>query len=277
MRELIKSPIDSFRFLPLLLVLLGLTTAHATNRVVTNLGDSGAGSLRDMIAASIAGDTITFAPGLTGHIDLTSGELPISRDLTIIGPGATNLTVRAIATSRILNISATTASLSGLTLSQGKTYDNTGGAGILNGAVLSLSHCVVSGNTTYMPGTGSVSGGGVHNFGTLTADSCVFSGNSGGYGPSGGGGGIYNTGVMSLTNCTISGNTTYSQAGGGIYNSGTLTLLSCTVAGNGGSSSLAGGGIWNSATLTLRNSTVSANSAEREGPGLRTQGSATLQ
>src|SRR6267142_1520226 len=122
MRELIKFPIDSFRFLPLLLVLLGLTTAHATNRVVTNLGDSGAGSLRDTIAASIGGDTITFAPGLTGRIDLTSGELPISRDLTIIGPGATNLTLRAAASLRIFNITATTASLSGLTISQGNTH-----------------------------------------------------------------------------------------------------------------------------------------------------------
>src|SRR5262245_54296020 len=57
---------------------------------VTNLSDSGAGSLRGQIAAAASGDTIVFDGSLRGTISLTSGELAISRNLTIQGPGAGN-------------------------------------------------------------------------------------------------------------------------------------------------------------------------------------------
>jgi hypothetical protein len=43
--------------------------ASATLRTVTSLADSGAGTLRDTIAASAAGDTIIFS--VTGVIGLT--------------------------------------------------------------------------------------------------------------------------------------------------------------------------------------------------------------
>ena len=55
--------------------------ARATTRTVTNLADSGAGSLRATIAAATDGDTINFA--VSGAITLTSGELLINHDLTI--------------------------------------------------------------------------------------------------------------------------------------------------------------------------------------------------
>ena len=43
-------------------VLLPGLTALSTTRVVSSLGDSGAGTLRDTIAASASDDTIQFAP-----------------------------------------------------------------------------------------------------------------------------------------------------------------------------------------------------------------------
>ena len=61
---------------------------------VTNLLDTGAGSLRAAVAsanASAGADTIDFAT--TGTIALTSGQLDISDSLTINGPGAGALTV----------------------------------------------------------------------------------------------------------------------------------------------------------------------------------------
>ena len=60
---------------------------------VTNLSDSGSGSLRDAIIqanGTTGADTITFQPGLTGTIVLTSGELDINESLTINGPGVDN-------------------------------------------------------------------------------------------------------------------------------------------------------------------------------------------
>ena len=58
---------------------------------VSNLFDSGTGSLRAAIATAQSGDTITFAKGLHGTITLTSGDLPISDSVTIDGPGANKL------------------------------------------------------------------------------------------------------------------------------------------------------------------------------------------
>ena len=61
---------------------------------VTSTQDSGHGSLRAEIAASHSGDTIVFSPTLDGKtITLTSGELDLTKDLTIHGPGADDLTI----------------------------------------------------------------------------------------------------------------------------------------------------------------------------------------
>src|SRR5262249_5492196 len=68
-----------------------LSTSH-----VTTLADSGDGSLRAAVAGANAhagADTIDFQPGLTGTIALTSGEIDITDDLKINGPGADQLTV----------------------------------------------------------------------------------------------------------------------------------------------------------------------------------------
>ena len=53
---------------------------------VSNLNDSGTGSLRAALQGAENGDTIDFASGLAGTILLTSGELLINQSVTIIGP-----------------------------------------------------------------------------------------------------------------------------------------------------------------------------------------------
>ena len=65
-------------------VLLAVDSTFATTFTVTNLNDSGSGSLRDTIAAANSGDTIVFA--VTGTIALSSPEILIDKDLTINGP-----------------------------------------------------------------------------------------------------------------------------------------------------------------------------------------------
>src|SRR5262245_39364060 len=73
---------------------------------VLNNADSGAGSLRDTLAAAQSGDTIVFDPSLTREtITLSSGPLAITSNLTIDGLGADLLALSGNHQSRILELS----------------------------------------------------------------------------------------------------------------------------------------------------------------------------
>ncbi|HEX5397656.1 MAG TPA: hypothetical protein VFY06_01225 [Verrucomicrobiae bacterium] len=89
-------------FILLLLIALPLAS-RAKTLVVTNLADSGAGSLREAVAVSGPGDVISIITN--GTITLSSGELFMINDLTISGPGPTNLFLEVGYVSRILEIS----------------------------------------------------------------------------------------------------------------------------------------------------------------------------
>ncbi len=54
---------------------------------VTNINDSGSGSLRQAILDAGSGETIDFALSPGSQITLTSGELYINKTLNIAGPG----------------------------------------------------------------------------------------------------------------------------------------------------------------------------------------------
>src|ERR1700759_3548709 len=106
--------------------LIGLTVmlalpSTALAATVTTTADSGAGSLRDAINASVAGDTINFAPSLNGQtITLTGGALTIDHTLTISGPGAGNLTIDGnapIDTNSVFDISIVPVGSSSVTIS----------------------------------------------------------------------------------------------------------------------------------------------------------------
>ncbi len=108
---------------------------------VTNTNDSSAGSLRQAIADAAPGDTINFSlSGCPCTITLTSGELVINKDLTIQGPGASQLTISGNNASRVFFINpgaagATTGppatslvvAISNLTLANGKAKGGKGG------------------------------------------------------------------------------------------------------------------------------------------------------
>ncbi len=73
--------------------------------VVSNINDSGTGSLRDVVSCAPAGSIITFAPGLLGQtILLTSGEIEINKNLILSGLGKLDLTISGNNTSRIFHI-----------------------------------------------------------------------------------------------------------------------------------------------------------------------------
>ena len=273
---------------------VNVTVICSCDPVVTTTADSGAGSLREAIYTACPGNTITFQPGLTGTITLES-ELPIPKDLTIVGPGANQLTVSGNQTVRVFNITAeNSVTISGLTIANGRASEHpffpglASGGGISNGAgTLNLTACTIADNHVSITGGSQISsstGGGIASGGTLNMTACTLSGNS--VSASGGsffnfafGGGIYAIGTLNLTNCTIYGNSTSASGGmgatgggGGIWANGLTTLTACTIYGNsatgsGGNTSNqgSGGGIEHTSpttTVTVRNSIIAGNTAE---------------
>ena len=254
-------------------------TAASNSLVVTNLNDSGPGSLREAIAAANNGDNITFANGLTGPIKLTSGELPIAHSVNVDGPSANVIIVSGNKSSRVFSIAGgLDVNISDLTISGGNG-SNEGGGIFNNGSTLTITRVVIGQNVATGGPTGSAEGGGIYSTGgTLTIVGSQLTGNQA-LGPGGAfGGGIANSGgTLTLTNSTLSGNLAQggnatlggNGEGGGIFNSQLgVTKISNSVitqnqaTGGGGGDGL-GGGIFNDgiSTLTLTASFVTLNEA----------------
>ena len=127
---------------------------------VTNLDDAGPGSLRQAILDTPAGGTVDFAPGLSGTIPLTRGELLLNKDLTIAGPGADVLTVSGNHAPRVFDVSGRrTATIAGLTIANGSTPS--GGGGVYNYfGTLTLSSCTFTGKNADGVGFTPARGGG---------------------------------------------------------------------------------------------------------------------
>src|SRR5262249_21220699 len=122
---------------------------------VTTLADTGDGSLRTTVAQANAppgADTILLDGGLAGTIALTGGELDVTDDLKINGPGADKLTVSGSNLSRVFKVEAGEAvSISGLTIAAGNAGTDNGG-GIDNFGTLTVSDSVFSGNAAFAGG-----------------------------------------------------------------------------------------------------------------------------
>lgn len=208
-------------------------------------------------------NTINFQPGLNGTITLTMGQLVVSTNITINGPGARVISVNGNAADRVFLIATPvlggdfTANISGLTITNGSALPVGGlsgdGGGILNGALLG----VISGKSTLnltevaiLNNTATSLGGGVATrigaetnisrsliaANTVNAVPLIPGGDVGG-------GGLSNA-VLSTTtvfNTTISNNTSLA-AGGGILNAaGIVNSTNNTITHN--QSVLLGGGV----------------------------------
>jgi len=127
-----------------------ISPVSAATITVTNSDDSGAGSLRQAIIDAISRDTIKFDRSLAeSTITLTSGELIITKDLTIFGLGAESLTISGNNTSRVIFIprSATVRFLN-LTISDGSALGALGG-GIINDGKVTFIKSNISGNVRH--------------------------------------------------------------------------------------------------------------------------------
>jgi hypothetical protein len=108
---------------------LGAWSAQAATLTVTSTADSGAGSLRSAIASASSSDTISFNLTYPATITLSS-TLVISTNLTISGPGASNLAIGGKQAVQVFQINAV-VSISGVTIRNGMSSL---GGGILNRA-----------------------------------------------------------------------------------------------------------------------------------------------
>ena len=118
--------------------------------------DGGPGSLRQAIVDASAGDTIDFSPELIGStIALSQGELVISKDLELLGPGEDLLTISGADQSRILRVVEAEAGadvvvlISGLRLADGRSTE--GGALLNQGAEVSIRQATFDGNMAAAP------------------------------------------------------------------------------------------------------------------------------
>jgi hypothetical protein len=276
----------------LMLWLLPAQVRAATN-IVTSLADSGSGSLRQAILNSAPGDTITFA--VTSGTLTVSQDLVIDKNLIILGPGATNLTISGNHSNRVFLVNNVSALISGLTLRDGQSPNGVDGAWV---------------NSSLTSGTPGEPGGAIWTAGTLTLVDCVLQNNAagrGGYGasdsrgsptsgaPGGSGGAIFSSGSLTLSNCLLYGNvagrgggsgsamdygpqSAPGGLGGGICSS-TLylyhTIIRDNQAGAGagsppgapGANGGSGGGVWCSASLMASESTFLRNSTGNGGYG----------
>ena len=227
------------------------------NGTVTDAGDSGAGTLRDMLENVCSGGVIDFAPAVN-TITLTSGTLNVGKNFTIAGPGAAKLTIDGNSAARIFQVNNTTSLvLKDLTLTKGAAIG--GGALADNSATnTTISGCIFSSNE-------SMGGGAILSQGTMTISNSTFNGNAASF--AGNGGAIYAvSGAMSINSSTFSGNS--AALGAAIANSSaTLSLINVTVSGN--SASTLGGGIMaGGGTTTLKNSLVADNTGTGGGPDI---------
>jgi hypothetical protein len=173
-----------------MLATTALANLHAATLTVTNTADSGTGSLRGALASAADGDTINFVLATPATITLTSGELVVSKSVSILGPGPASLAVNGnwpVTTNRVFHILPDlNVVIAGLTVTNGHLTPNSNpsdfGGGIFNDhAELTVSNCTVIRNVS------NYAGGGIENFGingsaTLTVIASTVSQNSAVYG-----------------------------------------------------------------------------------------------
>lgn len=249
--------------------------ASAATFTVNTTGDpSGPGctgggcSFRQAVAqadAQSGDDTINFNLPAGSTIALDTSQVDImptnfSDKLDIVGPGASNLTIKGASGQIVLRFDGGTNSLSGVTVTGGSGTHQFNATGVdKEGGTLTLDSVVVTGNTN--DGNQGNAAGGVLNVSSSQDGSPT----------------------MIIRNSTISNNTVNNAAnqavfgggGGVVSHPGKTLIVNSTITGNSvhGQGSNQGGGVWAAefgGGMTLVNVTIAHNSVDGGGGGLRT-------
>jgi len=220
------------------------TTCSLYSVTVTNINDSGPGSLRQAILDSCPAGTINFSPSLFGKTITLASTLPaVDKPLTLDG-GLQSIAVNGAGQHRILAVTGTgDLTLKNMTFLNGKHS----------------APCFSD-----QPVTPSC-GGGIYSDGILTITNSTFSGNS----AQNGGAIFIARGTAQITRSTFVNNSATNVGGGILSWTGTTKVSNSTFVGN---SATQGGGLYNDVSyLALTNSTFSGNSATH-GAGLYNAG-----
>jgi hypothetical protein len=247
--------------------------AVLVDTLVDEVSANGLTSLREAIAqaqATPSDDTIEFADGLAGTINLSQGELllghlfmpPNSGSLTIDGGG--DVTLDAGGRSGVMEIQSGTVILTGLTFTHGYS-DLGGGLMIWDGSIVTLANLQVLSNTA------TNAGGGIFNGGVLTMTDTVVSHNNSNN--TGGGVHIYGQygGSLTANGSTFSDNVAR-MAGGGIFNSGGVLMLEDSFLMHNVATRADGGGIYNSGGVVSLSETIVNSNTARNGGGIYNNG-----
>lgn len=260
--------------------------------IVTNLNDSGAGSLRDAVDQANMDpevDTIKFAKTAQGTLILAS-QITITEGVNIVGPGVSKLSISGNNATRAFTIDDGSTdfipvAISGLRFINGNSAEG--------GAIQSSENLTLN-KTDFLFNTATGDGGAVASTaGSVVIQSSNFTNNSANRGGAisvitdGGtaqiigstisgnkaatAGGIYlygdstDGGAFTINKTTIANNVA-TNSGGGILSDtdvGSLTIIASKITGNSGSS---GGGLYfDDGKLYVQKSTFSYNSATSRG------------
>lgn len=227
----------------------GASSQQASALVVTNTQDAGPGSLREVVAAAVGGDVITFDPSIAGGSIALSTHLNLQGGPLTIDGGNSGMTITTDGFSGPLLFTAGDVTLRSLTLAGAKPHPQFSGA-VRNNGTLRLERCTFRENTTFPTGT-IFGGAAISNFGVLTAVDCRFTRNHAEIGSV-----LWNDGAATIIGSTLDSNTTAQAGAIHSFANSQLTVVNSTLSAN---TSGASAGISSEAPYTLDHTTVTGH------------------
>ena len=239
---------------------------------VSSTANSGAGSLRAAVTASMPGDTIEFSKTIDGQPILLQSEILLDQPICILGNGPSLTIIDGQQNTRIMRITASEEVLmKELTLRNGRRADGAGA--ISNIGNVRMNRCHIRNNTGFSEFSATF-GGGILNSGTMVMEDCrVIDNVACSDMDFSHGGGVCNFGSATFINCYIAGNHALAKAsdkfagGGGVYSHQALSVfINCAITGNlVEGNSAQGGGLFvggNNTDVKVLNTTCSGNQAK---------------
>ncbi len=261
------------------------TWSHCSIREAINAANANPDVDTVRIVSAAAGASSAFGMRVNtlndgATIKLGNALPPITTTIHIIGPGSSNLTIDAAASTsnprRVFTFNSGSGSVQGVTLTGGFLNNEPGGAvRITDDADISLTDVAVAGNTVVAGYGGGIS----VEAGTATLTNVAVTDNktTGNFAP-GGGISVVNNGTLSVTGGSISDNEVTTGWGGGLrIINGTASFTDVTISRNkstvgGGGGLLAEEGI---TSITLNGVTLEDNQTTGGGGAIRVLNGAT--